>query len=1163
MEDFNLRASIIAYAATHDSSGGAISARHKDQLAATDVKWSHGRFDTTIATAAASGQIVIYDINRPGIELARLHEHNRQVHRIAFNPYQGALLLSGSQDATIRLWDLRALAREESAMACRSMHRYPGNNEGVRDLQWSPTEGVEFAAGTDNGVIQRWDLQKPNAPLLKINAHDKTCYAIDWHPDGKHLASGGADKNVKVWDFSSADRRMKACWQLRAPKPVLNVCWRPPSWKSEEATPGYWNCTHLATSYDHQDPRIHVWDLQRPSVPFREIDRFEMSPSAMLWHSENLLWSVGAEGIFTQSDISFASRKAKKQTTNTLSPAPDGSFAMFLERRSRQPFFEEPIDHHSNLGIEPQSSSGDRLNSSYSATDGSLEEPSLLSSSIRARRRKAPSMRSSRSLAGTPPSVGSGGPVLRLDEAMRSAGPYRSAQVAALGSILGVFDSEAFRFLACHYRLNLRLHDCADARMSQSLPRAFTHNANVAAHAGQYRLAQSWKILALALGKELEGRATRNLARRLMSPKPASSNAKEDQLHRSAFKQVEATSEPNKSKSGMLNGATKAAAQLSLEGGSNMTTPLARPIPNTSIHMPIDSHRDDLDGRDRLELPEPEFGKRSPQKPIDMVSALSRLRSPSSPDEKAVDYNPSDRVAITSEVAGFDNSRRDTLQQGFQDIDSQMSARRAAMDNYRRMPRPLLRLEDSVQTIGGHSLVPIFERHDSNESFQMFSASTDSSFRARSEASSFESSQASGNSDPAPERWHRPRRFSYGQIPQVGATSPSSERNSHALLGKSIPLENGHDRNLATANYDGPTERPAFPTRILHPEDTFTDVKKPHSNSCEMSGSDGNQFIDSDFVPSPDDPPLAPWAATSMLNPLINYHLNQLSDVQLPAHLILLLGPHVKHNLSSALVTSVLLSYHNQLVSHELYSQAAKLRLLSSNQYAEVAEHGTYGIDVGGPWCTTCNKTSKGGRMGFCSRCRSYWGDCPVCDGGGPALLLEERDPSLTTRSSEEHDESGESCWGWCQECGHGGHVACLRMWWDEVQESEGGCPTMGCLHDCVAGTRRAALIKQKLDNKKTPAVKGDSWVVGQSQAVEKAKALISGGDAKENDFPSDQREISGMKGRGGPLSMAAMGRAGSGGKKVRLLVPSGNQESDESRGGEVTNASAPRDGFV
>ncbi|KAL8686943.1 MAG: hypothetical protein Q9218_006747 [Villophora microphyllina] len=622
-EDFNLRASIIAYAAAHDTSGRAISARHKDQLAATDVKWSHGKYDSTVATAAANGQIVIYDLNRPGVELARLHEHTRQVHRIAFNPHQGALLLSGSQDTTIRLWDLRALAREESVVTCRSTHKYPGNNEGIRDLRWSPTEGVEFAAGTDNGVIQRWDLQKPNAPLLKINAHEKTCFSIDWHPDGKHLASGGADKNLKVWDFSSTDRRMKPCWQLRAPKPILNARWRPPCWKLEDNAPGHWSCTHIATSYDNQDPRIHVWDLRRPSVPFRELDRYDTPPSAMLWHSENLLWSVGAAGMFTQTDINFAKKRWETHTSNTVATAPDGSFALFLENRFRRRASAEGLEHSFFHRNGQSGSSGDKLSSSYSATEGSLEEPSLLSTSIRARRRKAPSTRSSRSLAGTPPSLGSGGSVLDLDETLQKAHRHRSAQMAAYGSVTGIFEADAFTFLARRYKICVDLEPGAGAAVCQLLPEALAHNAGLAAYVGQYRLAQSWRILALALQKELESRGKRIIAGKSNPAKRIPQDDKE--------KAQSATKAVNGANGGRIDSqcqprfaqsATKPPRPLSIEGGSNMATPLARPVPNATVAS------GDLEGRDSLDLPGPLFGKRSPQKPIKTTSALSKLRSP-------------------------------------------------------------------------------------------------------------------------------------------------------------------------------------------------------------------------------------------------------------------------------------------------------------------------------------------------------------------------------------------------------------------------------------------------------------------------------------------------------------------------------------------------------
>ncbi|KAL9577801.1 MAG: hypothetical protein Q9212_006131 [Teloschistes hypoglaucus] len=957
-EDFNLRASIIAYAAAHDSSGRAISARHKDQLAATDVKWSHGQYDSTVATAAANGQIVIYDLNRPGVELARLHEHTRQVHRIAFNPFQGGYLLSGSQDATARLWDLRALTREESVVTCRSTYRYPGNNEGIRDLRWSPTEGVEFAAGTDNGVILRWDFRKPNVPLLKINAHEKTCFSIDWHPDGKHLASGGADKNLKVWDFSSTDRRMKPCWQLRAPKPVLNARWRPPCWKSEDNIPGRWSSTYIATSYDNQDPRIHVWDMRRPSVPFRELDRYDTPPSAILWHSENLLWSVGTAGNFTQSDIDFAKKSWETQCRNTVAVAPNGNLTLFLENSSRRRVSTTEVEHAFIHRNGRKGSSGEKLSSSYSATEGSLDEPSLLGTSIKARRRKAPSSWSSRSLAGTPPSVGSGGPVLPLDDTLQKANLFRSAQAAAYGSITGIFEAEAFAFLAQHYKSHVDAKSGVEDSVSQLLPEALVHNAGLAAYVGQYRLAQSWKILALALQKELESRGKRNVTSKSKSAKRLSKD--DGDLPQSTTKAANAghliRTPPKEPR--ISDDAVRTSRPLSVEGGSNMATPLARPVPNTSIQLST-STSNDLDGRDTLNLPEPMFGKRSPQKPVETSSALSRLRSPE--DNSSDPFNDSiSPKASPSHPAKSKEAKDLPRNDSFEDVDRQLNERRAAIDKYRAIPRPVLRLDDPTKATNLDPLVPRFDRHDSNESFQMFSASTDSSRRARSMGGSFESNQASEGSGPIPERWNLARRPSNAQDHwgpstslDVPDTSPSYSRPKE---GDSITNQTA----AATAD-DQHRQRSISSTRIIHEEDTI--VHEPHSNPHEPDTTTSEQppLTSSDFLPSPSDPSPLPWSATAMVRPLIDYHLHSLQDTQLPTHLILLLGPYIAHDIPPALITSILLTHHNQLVSLSLYVQAAQLRRLAFLQgYTEVAEHGTYGIATGGAWCTVCNRASKG-----------------------------------------------------------------------------------------------------------------------------------------------------------------------------------------------------------
>ncbi|KAI4139289.1 MAG: hypothetical protein L6R39_006374 [Caloplaca ligustica] len=917
-EAFNLRSTIIAYAAAHDSSGGTISARHKDQLAATDVKWSHGKFDTTIATAAANGQIVVYDINRPGVELARLHEHTRQVHRVAFNPFQGALLLSGSQDATIRLWDLRALARDESVMTCRSAYKYAGNSDGIRDLRWSPTAGVEFAVGTDNGVVQRWDIQKPNLPLLKVNAHDKTCYSIDWHPDGKHLASGGADKDVKIWDFSSTDRRMKVYWQMRAPKPIYNVRWRPPTWRSVEGTLGHWHTTQLATSYDEQDPRVHVWDLRRPSMPSRVLDRFDTAPSAMLWHSEDLLWSVNVAGIFTQTNLNFINRLSDKRSTNTVAIAPDGRLVSFLQKRSGQGVPIDGLSRRFARGHERVGSSGEKLSSSYSATDGSFEETSLLSSSSRTRRRKAPSTQSSASLGGTPPSAGTGGPVVHLDEALQNRNLYRPAQIAACGRISGVFEAEAFAFLAGHYQLNVRSESKPDESIIHSLPEALNRNADLAAYVGQYRLAQSWRILALALRKELEARADRNRARPLLRSSHRSTK-EEKALSNGGLIHGKSTNYPVQALPKVEKDPTKRLGPTVSASGSNITTPLARPVPDAVITVTPLPKIDDS-----LELPEPAFKKQSPQKPVEMTSAISRLRSPTDDSDTDQSHSPKN-PCLFNHPAHRPGPVQGSSAGGFHSTNQRMSERQAATENYRPIPRPVLRLEDSLSTAGNNPLVPRFERHDSNESFQMFPASTSSSDRPGFMAGSFGSSQPSESSDLASQQSYDARRPNavYGSANPSLSNETRNWRPSNAAL-PSRPNDT-FGRNLPLLAGGQPLERPSSSTRVINHEDISV-YEQESGNAGGTNRQDDHAYDESDFLPSSDGSPQVPWTATAMLRPLIDYHLEQLSDVQLPAHLLLLLGDYIENNVPTALETSIFLTYHNQLVSLSLHSQAARLR---------------------------------------------------------------------------------------------------------------------------------------------------------------------------------------------------------------------------------------------
>ncbi|CAF9931496.1 SEA (Seh1-associated) complex subunit [Imshaugia aleurites] len=1139
-EDFNLRTNIIAYAATHETSAGAISARHRDQLAAQDVKWSHGNFGTTIATAAANGNIVVYDINRPGVEIARLHEHSRQVHRLGFNPHAPHLMLSGSQDSTVRLWDLRQLAGERSVMTCQSLSKFSGNSDGIRDLRWSPTNGVEFAIGTDNGTIQRWDIRRDSAPLLKINAHEKTCNVIDWHPDGKHIASGGADKNVKVWDFSSSDRRMKHLWQIRAPQAVVSARWRPACWSLDKEGSPHWQGTQIATSYDQQETKIHVWDFRRPYVPFREVNRYDTPATGLLWKSESLLWSVGSAGMFTQTDIHFATRTSDRRSSNTVEIAPDGRVLFFLQKRERRRTSIKDMLDDFDPENPRRNSTSEKVSSNHGTTQGSSEEPSLLSSSFKNRQRKHPaSLRSMKSLADTPTSAGSTGPVQRLDISLHEREMFHSAQAAGIGRIGGLSIYNTFKIYAREYHIPPPEppNDDSECNRHHEVANALRSNGEIAAQAGEYQLAGTWKVMAKAMEIELGERAKENRQKRL---KAASfSNSMKRASFESTSNNDGHTNEDHESQMLMSTGGKlrpRNKASSALDDASNMTTPLARPQSDTLTGSNVIANIESLQLSDAV-------WSKQPLKPVTGVSQLAKMTSPKSHTAKTnTGREGSERATALYECENErpPNTNQTPPRADFGEIDRQMIERRAAMENYRAIPRPLLRLDDPFQLNGPSSGVASIDRHDSNESFQLFSASTDSSNRAQSVLGSFESNTGSEKTSSSPERLNALNN-------REGQISTSHEQS--ALVFEDEASLRSQASSLASPNtisHHQPTKppeqhfppatllpsyRPSNTAAMVHHEDMETNglgpwVPDPPTTRAWPRESD--YYILSDFDrPKQRSPSLHPWTATAIFEEVISYYTLKLHDAQFPAYLVLHLAPYLDHAIPFERCNLILLQYHEQLITNQLFVEANKLLNYCDPAYPDVVDQGLHHIASGGPWCTVCQKPNKGQTTNFCERCQQLWAECPICYGAGLGSPMRHTQEPVDWQNIPSSGILGKSqqkndLWGWCQECGHGGHTDCLRIWWSDLA-SGGACPTIGCMCDCVPGTRRDAIVERKEQGRRAESVSKDERYAAESGAVRGARVMVGGSS----------------RGPGpGTLGLGATGRSMSGGKKVRIVIP-------------------------
>lgn len=165
---------------------------------------------TLAAAATTTTDITVIDVasrSTPKV-VATLSGHTKQVEALAFSPSSG-LLASGSDDITVRLWDL-------SNPTAPQAHGEPlqGQDSNIRSVAFS-SDGRSLAAGTDSGAVHLWENVDSAAPSRVggsvANPAVPTRWYVEFHPTAGVLAGGGEGGALRFWNLSLTAASARIC----------------------------------------------------------------------------------------------------------------------------------------------------------------------------------------------------------------------------------------------------------------------------------------------------------------------------------------------------------------------------------------------------------------------------------------------------------------------------------------------------------------------------------------------------------------------------------------------------------------------------------------------------------------------------------------------------------------------------------------------------------------------------------------------------------------------------------------------------------------------------------------------------------------------------------------------------------------------------------------
>jgi len=184
--------------------------------------------------------------------IRKLAGHSHCVYCVRFNPI-GTLLISGSFDETVKVWDF---------LAGKLLRTLPGHSEVVSCLDFS-RDGSVIVSGSFDGLIRMWDTTSGQCLKTMVVAQETNAPVtfITFTPNSRYLITCSLDSTVRIWDYRSKEGTVVKSYtghsnvKYSIPARVLTL----PTTTQHETDK---TCSRDLVVMGSEDGCVCIWDLQ-------------------------------------------------------------------------------------------------------------------------------------------------------------------------------------------------------------------------------------------------------------------------------------------------------------------------------------------------------------------------------------------------------------------------------------------------------------------------------------------------------------------------------------------------------------------------------------------------------------------------------------------------------------------------------------------------------------------------------------------------------------------------------------------------------------------------------------------------------------------------------------------------------------------------------------